>query len=119
MNVRSINRGKVAADQRARRWAYSGTNEPGSSVGDGGNATVTTDPILPEERRRTMKATGLWSDRLLLDDFDRWVAKVPGRTVVIDHNSMTGARTVLTYAQLARLVDRLAAGLARLGVGRG
>lgn len=80
---------------------------------------MTTDPILPEERRRTMKAAGLWSDRLLLDDFDRWVAKVPGRTVVIDHNSMTGARTVLSYAELARLVDRLAAGLARLGVRRG
>jgi len=80
---------------------------------------VTTDPILPEERRRTMQAAGLWADRILLDDFDRWVAKVPDRTVVIDHNSMTGARTVLTYAELARRVDRLAVGLARLGVGRG
>jgi len=80
---------------------------------------VTIDPILPEARRRRMTAAGLWSDRLLLDDFDRWVAKVPGRTVVIDHNSMTGARTELTYAALARLVDRLAAGLARLGVRRG
>ena len=79
---------------------------------------MTTDPILPEQRRRSMQAAGLWADRILLDDFDRWVAKVPDRTVVIDHNSTTGARTVLTYAELARRVDRLAVGLARLGVGR-
>jgi cyclohexanecarboxylate-CoA ligase len=78
-----------------------------------------TDPILPEARLRTMKAAGFWLDKILLDDLDRWTAKVPGRIAIVDHNSMTGARTVLSYAELARRVDRLAAGLARLGVGRG
>ena len=77
-----------------------------------------TEPILPEARLRTMKAAGLWTDRLLLDDFDRWTAKVPERTAIVDHNSMTGARTALTYAALSQRVDRIAAGLAQLGVGR-
>jgi cyclohexanecarboxylate-CoA ligase len=78
-----------------------------------------TDPILPEARLRTMKAAGFWVDKVITDDLDRWTAKVPDRIALVDHNSMTGARTVLTYAELARRVDRLAAGLARLGVGRG
>lgn len=78
-----------------------------------------TDPILPEVRLQTMKAAGLWTDRLLLDDFDHWVAKAPERTAIVDHNSMTGARTALTYAELSGLVDRIAVGLALLGVGRG
>lgn len=77
-----------------------------------------TEPVLPEARLRAMKAAGLWTDRLLLDDFDRWVAKVPERTAIVDHNSMTGARTALGYAALSQRVDRIAAGLARLGVGR-
>jgi len=78
-----------------------------------------TDPILPEARLRTMKAAGFWVDKVLTDDLDRWAAKVPDRIAVIDHNTMTGERTVLTYAEFVRRVDRLAAGLARLGVGRG
>ena len=77
-----------------------------------------TEPILPEARLRAMTAAGLWTNRLLLDDFDRWVAKVPERTAIVDHNSMTGARTALSYAALSQSVDRIAAGLARLGVGR-
>jgi cyclohexanecarboxylate-CoA ligase len=78
-----------------------------------------TDPILPETRLRTMKAAGFWLDKILVDDLDHWAAKVPDRIAVIDHNTMTGERTVLTYAELVLRVDRLAAGLARLGVGRG
>jgi cyclohexanecarboxylate-CoA ligase len=77
-----------------------------------------THPILPVARRRAMKASGLWPDRTLLDDFDRWVATSPNRIAIIDNNSMTGASTSLTYASLSQQVDRIAAGLARLGVGR-
>ncbi|MFL5283075.1 MAG: cyclohexanecarboxylate-CoA ligase [Rhodopila sp.] len=66
-----------------------------------------------------MKEAGLWPDRILLDDFDRWVATTPDRVAIIDHNSMTGHRTALTYADLAQLVNRIAAGLAGLGVQRG
>lgn len=77
-----------------------------------------TDPILAETRLRAMKASGLWPDRLLIDDFGQWVAKVPERTSIIDHNSMTGERTALTYADLSVRVNRIATGLSKLGVGR-
>jgi cyclohexanecarboxylate-CoA ligase len=77
-----------------------------------------THPILPEARLRDMKTRGLWPDRTLLDDFDRWVAATPDRVAIVDTNSMAGARTSLSYAALSQRVDRIAAGLARLGVGR-
>jgi cyclohexanecarboxylate-CoA ligase len=83
-----------------------------------GASTMETHPILPEARQRAMKASGLWPGRTLLDDFDRWVATSPDRVAIVDHNSMTGASTSLTYASLSQKVDRIAAGLARLGVGR-
>src|SRR3954464_6700671 len=77
------------------------------------------DSILPEERLRAMKEAGLWPDRILLKDFDRWVAQTPDRVAIIDHNSVTGQRTALTYAELGQRVNRIAAGLAGLGVQRG
>jgi len=120
MNVRSIERATMVWVSRPGADTGRRRNErAGPSGFQGGDASVQTDPILPEDRRQTMQAAGWWPNRLLLDDFDHWVATVPQRVVSIDHNSMTGARTVLTYAELSRRVDRLASGLARLGVGRG
>jgi len=77
-----------------------------------------TEPVLPETRLRSMRAAGPWPDRILLDDFDRCVAAAPERLAIVDHNSMTGARTALSYRELSRRVDRIATGLARLGLGR-
>ena len=77
-----------------------------------------THHILPEARQRAMKASGLWPDRTLPEDFDRWAAISPDRVAIVDHNSMTGESTSLTYASLSQKVDRIAAGLARLGIGR-
>src|SRR6476646_10714194 len=77
------------------------------------------EPMMPAGRMRAMRESGLWPDRILLDDFDRWVAQTPDRVAIIDHNSMTGQRTALTYAELGQRVNRIAAGLAGLGVQRG
>jgi cyclohexanecarboxylate-CoA ligase len=77
-----------------------------------------THPILPQARSQAMKASGLWPDRVLLDDFDRWAATMPDRVAIVDDNSLFGDRTSLTYADLSARVDRIAAGLAQLGVGR-
>lgn len=77
------------------------------------------EPILPPARVRAMTKSGLWPGRILLDDFHRRVAQTPDQVAVIDHNSMTGQRTVMSYAKLARRVNRIEAGLAGLGVGRG
>ncbi len=77
------------------------------------------DPILPLARVQAMKAAGHWPDRLLLDDLDRWAEQAPGRIATVDHNAVTGARTVLSYAELHERVGRLANGLIRLGIRKG
>ncbi len=78
--------------------------------------SVHIDPILPPERRRAMHQAGLWHDRVLLDDLDYQLAHAPHRVAVVGSNSVTGQRTVLSYGELARRADRIAGGLARLGV---
>ncbi|HET8997778.1 MAG TPA: AMP-binding protein, partial [Acetobacteraceae bacterium] len=80
---------------------------------------MSIDPILPPERIRQMKQAGFWGERILLDDLDHWTATVPDRIAIIDHNSMTGERTELSYAAFADRVDRIAAGLHRLGIRKG
>ncbi|HJQ57942.1 MAG TPA: cyclohexanecarboxylate-CoA ligase [Vineibacter sp.] len=77
------------------------------------------DPILPPARVAAMKAQGHWRDRLLTDLFDARVAQEPDKLGVIDGNSMTGKSSRLTFRELAHRVDRLAAGLAALGVAKG
>ena len=77
------------------------------------------DPILPAERVEAMTAQGLWSDRLITDYLDEIVTRHPRRLALVSVNSTTGERVRLTYGALGRLVDRLAVGLAGLGVGRG
>ena len=75
-------------------------------------------PFLLEDRRRAMRAAGLWPDRLLLDSLDHWAGETPQRLAVVGTSSMTGQRTALTYAELSVRVRRIALGLARLGVER-
>jgi cyclohexanecarboxylate-CoA ligase len=81
--------------------------------------TETTLAIVPQARRQAMIEAGFWPDRLITDYLDRHIRERPERIAVIDGNSASGQRTALSYAELGRRVDRLAAGLARLGVGRG
>ncbi len=76
-------------------------------------------PILPPARRQAMRAAGFWPDRLLVDDLDHWAATTPDRMAVIGTSSLTGSRTALSYAELARRVRRLALGLVRLGIAPG
>jgi cyclohexanecarboxylate-CoA ligase len=68
---------------------------------------------------RRMHASGDWRNELLLSCLDRALELAPDRLAIVDHNSMTGRRTTLTYRALQAEVDRIAVGLARLGVGRG
>lgn len=74
------------------------------------------DPILPPERARAMRAAGLWPDRLITEYLDAAAAERPRQVAVVDHNSMTGRSTALTYQELAQRVERIAVGLAELGV---
>jgi cyclohexanecarboxylate-CoA ligase len=77
------------------------------------------DPILPPERARAMRAAGLWPDRLITDYLDQADARRPDHVAVVDHNSMTGRSTTLTYRELVQRVERIAVGLAGLGVAPG
>lgn len=77
------------------------------------------DPVLPSARGTAMRAAGLWPDRLIIDHLDEAAAHDPQRVAIVDHNSMTGERTELSYGELAAHSIRIAAGLAALGVERG
>jgi cyclohexanecarboxylate-CoA ligase len=71
---------------------------------------------LSEARLRAEKTAGLWPNRILTDYLDDAVKATPDRVAITGTNSATGERTTLTYAELARRVERIALGLAALGV---
>ena len=70
-------------------------------------------------RRAAMVKAGFWKDRLLLDYFDALLSQAPQAPAIVAHDVTSGARTRLSYAELGDKVDRIAVGLARLGVGKG
>ena len=76
-------------------------------------------PFLTQQRIDEMTAAGHWKNQTLLDLFDRHVSERPEHIAVVDHNSETGLRTVLSYRQLNITVTRMALGLLRLGINRG
>jgi cyclohexanecarboxylate-CoA ligase len=75
--------------------------------------------ILSEDRIRAENARGFWPNRVITDYLDDAVRDAPDRIAIADVNSMTGAETVLTVSELRRRADRIALGLAALGVERG
>jgi cyclohexanecarboxylate-CoA ligase len=77
------------------------------------------DAVLLPSRRARMVAQGHWRDRTINDALDACVAACPDKLALTALQVETGATTRLTYRELARMADRIAVGLARLGVGRG
>jgi cyclohexanecarboxylate-CoA ligase len=73
---------------------------------------------LTQERIVDLTARGLWLNRLFCDALDEAAAATPEAIAIVDHNSMSGASTRLTYAELKRLSIRFAAALAAVGVDR-
>ena len=76
------------------------------------------DAVLLHPRRARMVAQGFWHDRTINDDLDACVAAHPDKLALTAVQVETGAVTRFTYAELARMADRIAVGLTRLGVGR-
>ena len=72
--------------------------------------------MLPPSRVKAEAGRGFWCNRIATDYLDEAAALVPDRTAIADVNSVTGIDTVLSYAELRRRVDRIALGLAALGV---
>ena len=73
----------------------------------------------PAKRRAAMTAAHYWRDETPLDHLDRAVAKHPEKTAIVAIRAGGGEETHLSYRELDRLSDVLAARLAALGVGRG
>ncbi|MFT3720478.1 cyclohexanecarboxylate-CoA ligase [Pseudorhodoferax sp.] len=76
------------------------------------------DAVLLPGRRARMVAQGLWHDRTINDDLDACVAACPDKTALTALQVEGGAVRRFSYRELARMADRIAVGLARLGVGR-
>lgn len=76
------------------------------------------NPVLLAPRRQRMIKSGYWHDRTINDYLDRCVASFPGKVALTALQVESGQQTTFTYAQLAQMADRIAVGLARLGVGK-
>ncbi|RMA61206.1 cyclohexanecarboxylate-CoA ligase [Acidovorax sp. 100] len=77
------------------------------------------DAVLLPPRRTQRVAEGHWRDRTINDALDACVATCPDKRALTALQVETGATTRFTYRELARMADRIAVGLSRLGVGRG
>jgi cyclohexanecarboxylate-CoA ligase len=76
------------------------------------------DPIAPAARAKEMRAKGFWRDELFCDLLDRSAATVPEKAAIVGVNSMDGSNRRISYREFAWLVDRIAVGLADLGIGK-
>jgi cyclohexanecarboxylate-CoA ligase len=76
------------------------------------------DPVLIAPRRAQSVAQGFWHDRTINDDLDACVAACPDKLALTAVRAESGAITRFTYRELAAMADRVAVGLARLGVGQ-
>ncbi|PJI97969.1 cyclohexanecarboxylate-CoA ligase [Acidovorax sp. 69] len=74
------------------------------------------DAVLLPPRRARMIAQGFWHDRTINDELDACLAQCPDKLALTAVQVESGEVTQFTYRELARLADRIAVGLARLGV---
>ncbi|MCH8179556.1 MAG: cyclohexanecarboxylate-CoA ligase [Proteobacteria bacterium] len=77
------------------------------------------DAVLLAPRRAAAVAQGHWRDRTINDALDACVAACPDQLALTAVQVESGQVTRFTYAEMARMADRIAVGLSRLGVGRG
>ena len=76
------------------------------------------DAVLLPPRRARMIEQGLWHDRTINDDLDACLAACPDKPALTAVRVDSGETQRFTYRELARMADRIAVGLARLGVER-
>ena len=60
-----------------------------------------------------------WPQRMLTDYLDDAEGRHPDKVAIVDYNSMNRVATTMSYRQLQRIVSRIAAGLAAMGVKNG
>ena len=76
------------------------------------------DPVLIAPRRAHSVAQGLWHDKTINDGLDACVSACPDKLALTAVQAESGDTTRFTYRELAAMADRVAVGLARLGVGQ-
>ena len=76
------------------------------------------DPVLLAPRRAESIAQGWWHDRTINDALDACLATCPDQLALTAVRAESGDVRRFTYRELARMADRIAVGLSRLGVGR-
>ncbi|HXZ91924.1 MAG TPA: cyclohexanecarboxylate-CoA ligase [Burkholderiales bacterium] len=76
------------------------------------------DAVLIPPRREEMVERGLWHDRTINDYLDGCVAEQPDKPALAALRLEDGSLRRFTYRELAAKADRIAVGLARLGIGR-
>jgi cyclohexanecarboxylate-CoA ligase len=81
-------------------------------------SNVMTEAFVPAWTPPTW-ASLHWPQRLLTYYLDEAVARHPDKAAVVDHNSMTGESTTMSYRHLKRFAARIAGGLASMGVEKG
>ncbi|SAK76204.1 AMP-binding protein [Caballeronia hypogeia] len=77
------------------------------------------DAVLIAPRRDECIARGHWRDRTINDDLDECVAHSPDKLALTAFRMESGETTRFTYREMAAMAERIAVGLARLGVERG
>jgi cyclohexanecarboxylate-CoA ligase len=76
------------------------------------------DPVLISGRREEMVERGLWHDRTINDYLDGCLAAHPDKPALVALRLEDRATRRFSYRELAAMADRVAVGLARLGLGR-
>ena len=76
------------------------------------------DAVLIAPRRAQSLAQGFWPDRTINQELDACVAACPDKLALTAVMAESGATKRFTYRELAAMADRVAVGLAKLGVGR-
>ena len=74
------------------------------------------DAVLLAPRRAQMRSQGWWRDTTINEALDQAAQQWPDRLALVAQRAGEGAAQSFNYAQLARMADRVAIGLWRLGV---
>lgn len=76
------------------------------------------DAVLLPGRRARMIEQGFWHDRTINDALDACVAQCPDKVALTAVRVEAGDVRSFTYREMARMADRIAVGLSKLGVGQ-
>lgn len=75
--------------------------------------------FLSEETVDKMVSGGAWENKILIDHFDLWAEKYPGRTAIVSCLTERDEVFSLSFKDLQDISKKIAANLLRLGIGLG